>query len=110
MSRSSTETKYRALADIASELLWLRWLFKDMRVSQSFATPLHCNNRSAKQIAHNDVFYGHTKYIENDGHFIRHQILQGSIRLIFVSSTDQTTDIFTKAHSPGCFHNLVSKL
>jgi hypothetical protein len=30
VARSSTEAKYRALADTTSELLWLRWLLHDM--------------------------------------------------------------------------------
>ncbi|XP_059598661.1 uncharacterized mitochondrial protein AtMg00810-like [Vitis vinifera] len=40
----STEAKYRALADTTFELLWLRWLLKDLGVSTSSATPLYCDN------------------------------------------------------------------
>ena len=36
--------QYRALADTTSELLWLRWLLKDLGVSTSSATPLYCDN------------------------------------------------------------------
>ncbi|XP_050938632.1 uncharacterized mitochondrial protein AtMg00810-like [Cucumis melo] len=34
VSRSNTESKYRALADATAELLWLRWLLADMGVPQ----------------------------------------------------------------------------
>lgn len=44
VARSSTEAEYRALADTTSELLWLRWLLKDLGVSTSSATPLYCDN------------------------------------------------------------------
>ena len=44
VSRSSTETEYHVIADTTSELLWLRWLLKDLGVSTSFATPLYCDN------------------------------------------------------------------
>ncbi|KAA0045087.1 putative mitochondrial protein [Cucumis melo var. makuwa] len=66
VSRSSTESEYRALADATAELLWLRWLLTDIGVPQQSPTLLHCDNRSAIQIAHNDVFHERTKHIEND--------------------------------------------
>ncbi|KAK2975633.1 hypothetical protein RJ640_021078 [Escallonia rubra] len=43
VSRSSTESEYRALADTAAELVWLRWLLGDMGVSFDSATPIHCH-------------------------------------------------------------------
>ena len=51
---SSTKAKYRALADTTFELLWLRWLLKDLDVSTSSATPLYRDNQSTIHIAHND--------------------------------------------------------
>ena len=70
VARSSTEVEYRALADITSELLWLRWLLKDLGVSTFSATPLYCDNQSAIHISHNDVFHERTKHIEINCHFI----------------------------------------
>ncbi|KAK9108921.1 hypothetical protein Sjap_016981 [Stephania japonica] len=109
-SRSSTESEYRALADATSELLWLRWLLEDMEVQHNSATILHCDNQSAIQIAHNDVFHERTKHIENDCHFIRQHLVRGTLQLSFVSSSNQTANIFTKAHLPGRFHALIDKL
>ncbi|XP_020266030.1 uncharacterized protein LOC109841474 [Asparagus officinalis] len=109
-SRSSTESEYRALADTTSELLWLRWLLEDMGVPQSSATILHCDNRSAIQIAHNDVFHERTKHIENDCHFVRQHLQHGTLQLLPISSIDQPADIFTKAHLPGRFCHLLNKL
>ncbi|GLU01816.1 hypothetical protein SLE2022_191000 [Rubroshorea leprosula] len=63
-SRSSTEAEYRALGDTTSELLNLHWLLKDMSVPQPPAINLYCDNQSAMQIAHNDVFHERTKHIE----------------------------------------------
>uniref|UniRef100_A0A2N9I8W4 Integrase catalytic domain-containing protein n=1 Tax=Fagus sylvatica TaxID=28930 RepID=A0A2N9I8W4_FAGSY len=110
VARSSTEAEYRALADTTSELLWLRWLLQDLGVSTSSATPIYCDNRSAIQIARNDVFHERTKHIEIDCHLVRHHLLQGSLQLVSVSSHDQLADIFTKSHPTGRFRDLVSKL
>jgi hypothetical protein len=79
-------------------------------VSLSSATLVYFDNKSAIQIAHNDVFHEWTKHIEIDCHFVRHHLLQGSLQLHSVTSQDQLMDIFTKSHPPGRFRDLVSKL
>uniref|UniRef100_A0A2N9IVE1 Integrase catalytic domain-containing protein n=1 Tax=Fagus sylvatica TaxID=28930 RepID=A0A2N9IVE1_FAGSY len=110
VSRSSTEAEYRALADTTSEVLALRWLLEDMGITHSSPTVIHCDNRSAIQIAHNDVFHERTKHIEIDCHLVRHHLSAGILHLLPVSSSDQTADIFTKTFPPGRFRDLVSKL
>uniref|UniRef100_A0A2N9HNQ0 Reverse transcriptase Ty1/copia-type domain-containing protein n=1 Tax=Fagus sylvatica TaxID=28930 RepID=A0A2N9HNQ0_FAGSY len=103
VAHSSTEAEYRALADTTAELLWLRWLLQDLGIDCSTAIPIHCDNRSAIQIAHNDIFHERTKHIEIDCHFVRHHLLQGTLQLRSVSSQDQLADIFTKPMPPGRF-------
>uniref|UniRef100_A0A2N9GRW0 Reverse transcriptase Ty1/copia-type domain-containing protein n=1 Tax=Fagus sylvatica TaxID=28930 RepID=A0A2N9GRW0_FAGSY len=110
VSRSSIEAEYRALADTTSELLALRWLLEDMGLTHSSPTVIHCDNRSAIQIAHNDVFHERTKHIEIDCHLVRHHLSAGILRLLPVSLSDQTADIFTKTFPSGRFRDLVSKL
>ena len=110
MGRSNTEAKYRAFANTTSELLWLRWLLKDLDVSTSSATPFYYDNQSTIHIAHNDEFHEWTKHIEIDCHFIRYHLVHGALKLISVSSKDQLADIFTKSHSKGCLRDLVNNL
>ena len=96
MACFSTKAEYCALANTILELLWLRWLFKDLDVSTSSATPIYCDNQSAIHIAHNDVFQKRTKHIEINCHFIHYYLVHGALKLISVSSKDQLVDIFTK--------------
>ena len=110
VSRSNTEAEYRALADNTSELLALCWLLEDMGFTHSSPTIIHCDNRSAIQIAHNDVFHEHTKHIKIDCHLVRHYLSVSILRLLLVSSSDQTADIFTKTFPLSRFCDLVSKL
>jgi len=110
ITQSSIEVEHQALANTTSELLWLRWLREDMEVHQRSGTLIHYHNRSAIQIAHNDVFHEQTKHIEIDYHFIRFDILHGIVRLVSTSSTKQIDDVFTKTHPPRHFLDLFSKL
>ena len=110
VARSNTEAEYRALATTIIELIWLRWLLQDLGVDCPTGTKFHCDNRSAIQIFHNDVFHECTKHIEIDCHFIRHHLIQGTLTLQSVSSQDQLTDIFTKPLPPGTFRALASKV
>ena len=68
-----------------------------MGAPQQGPTFLHCDNRSAIQIAHNNVFHERTKHIENDCHFVLHHLLSNILLLRFISTTKQPADIFTKA-------------
>jgi hypothetical protein len=81
-----------------------------MSLTHFSPTVIHCDNRSAIQITHNDVFHERTKHIEIDYHLVRHHLSAGILRLLPVSSFDQIADIFTKTFPPGHFCDLVSKL
>jgi hypothetical protein len=110
VARSSTEAEYRVLADTTAELLWLRWLPQDLGVNCSTAVPIHCDSRSIIQIVYNDVFHERTKHIEIDCHFVRHHLLQSTLKLRSVSSQDQLANIFTNPMPPSRFRDLIFKL
>ena len=110
VAHSSYEAEYRALVDTTFELLWLRWLLKDLGVSTSSTTSLYCDNQSTIHIAHNDVFHERTKHIEIDCHFIHYHLVHGALKLFSVSSKDQLVDIFIKSLPKGDTRDLVNNL
>ena len=109
-ARSSNEAEYQALADTTSKLVWLQWLLEDMGAHQLKPTTLYCDNRSAIEITHNDVFHEMTKHIKVDFHFIRQHLLKKSLSLPSTSYIEQVADIFIESQLPGRFRQLVSKL
>uniref|UniRef100_A0A2N9HQ74 Integrase catalytic domain-containing protein n=1 Tax=Fagus sylvatica TaxID=28930 RepID=A0A2N9HQ74_FAGSY len=97
VSRSSTESEYRALAIASAELCWMRTLLKDLGIFLSHTPILWCDNVSALAIASNPVFHARTKHIEVDFHFVRERVLRKDLLVQFVSTLDQLADIFTKS-------------
>jgi hypothetical protein len=110
VSRSSTESEYRALALASAELCWLRTLLKDLGVFISAAPILWCDNIFALAIASNPVFHARTKHIEVDFHFVRERVLRKDLAVKFVSTLDQLADIFTKSLPTHRFLDLRSNL
>jgi transposase InsO family protein len=106
VSRSSTESEYRALAIASAELCWVRSLLKDLGIYLSDPPILWCDNVSALAIASNPVFHARTKHIEVDFHFVRERVLRKDLVVKFVSTVDQLADIFTKSLSTHRFLEL----
>lgn len=64
VSRSSAESKYRALSHACAETSWLTYLFHELRVCIHFPVYLHCDNLSATYMAANPVFHAQRHHIE----------------------------------------------
>lgn len=69
VSKSTTKTEYRSLAQTASELYWIRQLLCNLYVFLSRAPLLWCDNASDLTLASNPVFHARTKHIEIDYYF-----------------------------------------
>jgi hypothetical protein len=110
VARSSAEAEYRAMASTASELIWIKQLLEDMKITYSEPIQMYCDNQAARHIASNPVFHERTKHIEVDCHFIREKVQAGIIETPFVRSQEQIADILTKALDRGPFEKLLVKL
>lgn len=110
VSKSSTESEYRAMSTACSEIIWLRGLLAEIGFPQSNPTPLHADNTSANQIGCNPVYHERTKHIEVDSHSIREAVDRRVITLPHVSSDLQIADVFTKSMARQRHQFLVGKL
>ncbi|KAJ0467191.1 putative RNA-directed DNA polymerase [Helianthus annuus] len=109
VSRSSTESEYKAIADTVAELIWIKSLLRELGLN-SEAPTLWCDNLGATYLSANPVFRARTKHVEVDYHFVREQVSQGKLNVKFISTDDQIADIFTKPLSSQRFEFLRSKL
>ncbi|PKU59946.1 Retrovirus-related Pol polyprotein from transposon TNT 1-94 [Dendrobium catenatum] len=110
VSRSSTESEYRALASAVADTIWLKRLLSDFGIAHNNPVALHCDNTSAIALATNPVYHARTKHIEIDHRFVRENIQNQHLQLIPIKTEDQVADIFTKPLSTPRFKKLRDKL
>lgn len=105
VSRSSTESEYKAIANATAEIMWVQILLKELNISSPRTAKLWCDNMGAKYLSANPIFHARTKHIEVDYHFVRERVLQKLLEIDFVSSQGQIADGFIKALSVKLLEN-----
>ena len=94
----------------AAEVLWIRSLLAEIGLTLSSIPIIWCDNQSAAALASNPKFHSITKHIELDVHFVREKVVAQCLKVQYISSSEQTTDILTKALSYHPFLYLCDKL
>ena len=107
ISRSSTESEYRALGSASCEIILILKVLHDLGYSKLVPVDLLCDNESAIKLALNPIFHDKTKHFEVDVHFIREKIAKCVIQLVKVESKENVSDILTKS-LVSCQHEYFS--
>ncbi|KAG7572644.1 Reverse transcriptase RNA-dependent DNA polymerase [Arabidopsis suecica] len=110
VSRSSTESEYRAIANTAAEVRWICNLLTELHIPIPRAPVIYCDNVGATYLSAIPVFHSRMKHIALDYHFVRGQVQTGSLRVTHVSSKDQLADALTKPLPRGPFQIACSKI
>jgi histone deacetylase 1/2 len=97
VSRSSTETEHKSLANAIVEMVWVEALLKELGVKVRYPPRLWCGNLGATYLCANPVFHARAKHIEIDFHFVSEKVARKQLEIRFVATRDQIADGFTKA-------------
>ena len=92
------------------EGLWLSFILKDLGYPPQQAIQLYCDNKAARDIAHNPVQHDRTKHVEVDRFFIKEKLEDKSMEVPNIRSEDQLADILTKAVPSRVFTKFLDKL
>ncbi|RVW21062.1 Retrovirus-related Pol polyprotein from transposon RE1 [Vitis vinifera] len=110
VARSSAEAEFKAMAHGICEGMWLQRILKELGIISNSTMTVLCDNKATISIAKNPVQHDRTKHVEIDRHFIKEKLEGGTIRLMYIPSSRQTTDILTKALPKATYENMKSKL
>ncbi|KAH7424153.1 hypothetical protein KP509_12G092900 [Ceratopteris richardii] len=97
IATSSCEAESRAAFTATLELVWLQKIFSYLDVRVHKPIQIFSDSESAIAIANNLVHHARTKHIEIHYHYIREQLAKKHIELVYVPSSENVADIFTKA-------------
>ena len=101
VATSSTEAEYRAAYEAAQETVWLRQLLSDLGYPQTTATILHCDNQGALALSKNPLYQSRSKHFDVTHHWIREKVEDGTIKPLYICTSDMLADFLTKAlHFP----------
>lgn len=101
VSRSSTEAEYRALANTAADLAWIRQVLLDLKVCLPEPPTISCDNLSALALSSNPIYHSRIKHLDIDFHFVRERVQRNDLTVQYIPTEEQLADVFTKGlHSP----------
>nr|GEW74251.1 copia protein [Tanacetum cinerariifolium] len=105
-SISFAEAEYMSLSACCAQVLWMRTQLTDYGFYFD-KIPMYCNSKAAIAISYNPVQHSRTKHIDVRYHFIKENVKNGIIELLFVGTEYQLADLFTKALPEERFKYLV---
>ena len=78
------------------EVVWLRKFLVGLFDQPMNPTIIHCDNQSCIKHFVNPIFHEKSKHIKIPYHYVRDMVDRIFIKLEYICTTDQTTDILTK--------------
>ena len=111
ISLSTAEAEYYSASSAAVEVIYLRYLLKNMGFAPKKWTPVYEDNNACIEWG-NNVIGGRerAKHIDIRKHFAHEAIQNGHLRLVRVNTSEQLADIFTKGLHHQQWENCVSAI
>lgn len=100
---SSTKAEVMAASLAATEIAYLREIFRDLGVPQLDPTPLYVDNTGAEVLARERKVTHRSRHITRRYLKVREYEAAGTVNVRRVATEDNTADIFTKPLPLGSF-------
>ena len=93
---SSSEAEYVAISELCAEVMFLKQVLEFLQVEVKLPIIIRVDNVGAIYLAHNATSGPRTKHVDIRYHFVRDYIEDGIVKILFVKSADNDSDIYTK--------------
>ena len=104
VATSSMEAEYISCYFLVQEITWVRAFLASVDLKRSCPTIVYIDNKSAISLANNPVHHQRSKHIDVKYHWIRDKILDKTVYLQYVATSDQRADVLTKVVDGVLFH------
>jgi hypothetical protein len=96
VATSSAQAEYVALSLTVKELIWLRRLVESFDIHQDGPLKVYSDSQSAIAMVTNPKLSSRTKHIDTKYHHVKDSVNNNVIKLIYVSTDNNTADVLTK--------------
>jgi hypothetical protein len=93
---SSTEAEYVAMSEAVKEIKFIYYLLRDIGIKVDLPILVKTDNVGAMFMTQNASSGMRTRHVNTCYHFVRENLKDGIIKIEFVKSVDNESDIFTK--------------
>ena len=110
---SSTEAEYIALCEGGKHAVWVYRLISGLKIPglsgpDILPIPVYEDNQSAMFMTAKPLNQGRTKHIDVRFHWVRHQVKNGVLKILYKPSTEQLADLLNKPVTVATFLRLMS--
>ena len=92
---SSTEAEYVALSTVATEVQYVRMMLEEIIGTVPRST-IHEDNTGAIFMVKNSQIGERTKHIDTRHHYVKQQVENGTVEVVYINTLENPADIMTK--------------
>ena len=107
---SSCEAECYAASLATQEAMWLRNLLAELQHGSKGAPEIKEDNTGCIRLSKDPCSHAKSKHIEVRHHFVRDQVQMGKVNLVYVPTTENVADVFTKVLGKAKHTQFVAKL
>jgi hypothetical protein len=109
VSTSTAEAEFVATAAAVKEVMWMGGMLEELGVTVK-TVKLFCDNQGAIQHLKNHIVSKFTKHISISYHYAREKVAWGQIDPVYVATSQNVADMFTKPLASAAFEKHRAKL